>query len=161
MHIKIKTNQQEVRECFAWIADAFQPGKEIKKHKQTLVVWNTLMVCIRSWDLLETLEIMIHHCLALKFEVHVSNPFSAMMSISILEPIISGIIEIALPCYNVISLVSRTRRWSWHSCVIDWINLVPRVSHLTASCSERETLGTRLRLDIIIMSYNGRSMLSF
>ena len=124
--------------------------------------YTALMVCIiRSWDLLEiSVEIMIHHCLALKFEVHVSNPFSAMMSISILEPIISGIIEIALPCYNVISLVSRTRRWSWHSCVIDWINLVPRVSHLTASCSEREIPGTRLRLDIIIMSYNGKSMFS-
>ena len=61
------------------------------------------MVCIRSRDLLEILEIMIHHYLALKFEVYVSNPFSAMMSISILEPIISGIIETVLPCYNVIS----------------------------------------------------------
>ena len=49
-------------ECFGWGADVFQPGKEIIKHKRTLAVWHRLMVCIRPWDLLEILEIMIQHC---------------------------------------------------------------------------------------------------
>lgn len=39
--------------------------------------------------------------------------FSAVMSISIFEPIIWGKIETALPCYNVVSfLLSKTMRWS-------------------------------------------------
>ena len=42
----------------------------------------------------------------------------------------------------------------------------PRVSHLTASCSEREIPGTRLRLDIIIGHFRnvrglGKSMVVF